>query len=304
MNIIGKRKIWYLISLATIILGVLFLSIYQVQFGIDFTGGTILELRGGGIKTEIVNQVAKEVGVENPISTPTSDDTILIRAKSIDEKKKQEVVDKLKDRVGEVSEVRFETVGPTISKELTKKAILSVVLASVAIILYIAWAFRRVSKPVKSWVYGAIAVLALLHDLVVTTGLFAIASRFFGYEVDSLFITALLTVMGFSIHDTIVVFDRTRENLRLHPQLSFEEVVNESVVQTFARSLSTSLTVLLTLSALFLLGGETIRGFVYTLFVGIFVGTYSSIFIASPALVTWNNFLIKRKEPLLHHENE
>lgn len=289
MNIIGYRKIWYTISLTTIILGLLFASIYRLQFGIDFTGGTILELRGE-IKAEIVNQVAKELGVGSPISAPTSEDTILIRAKSFDEKKKQAIVDELKNRVGEVSEVRFETVGPTISQELTKKAIISVVIASIAIILYIAWAFRRVSKPVKSWAYGAIAVIALLHDLAVTTGLFVIASRFLGYEADSLFITALLTVMGFSVHDTIVVFDRTRENLRLHPQLKFEEVVNESVVQTFARSLNTSLTVLLTLAALFLLGGETIRSFVYTLFVGIFVGTYSSIFIASPLLVTWNNF--------------
>lgn len=294
MNIIGNRKIWYFISLLTTVAGLLFLGIYQLQFGIDFTGGAILELRGEKITTEIANQVTKEVGIENPINRPTSDGTILIRAQSIDEKKKQAVVDKLKDRVKEVSEIRFETVGPTISTELTKKAIISVFLASIAIISYIAWAFRRVSKPVKSWVYGAIAVIALLHDLAVTTGLFAITSRFFGYEADSLFITALLTVMGFSVHDTIVVFDRTRENLRLHPQLSFEEVVNESVIQTFARSLSTSLTVLLTLAALFLLGGETIRGFVYTLFVGIFVGTYSSIFIASPLLVTWNNFLIKR----------
>lgn len=294
MHIIANRKTWYLISLATIILGVLFLSIYRPRLGIDFAGGSILEAKGDKLTNEIIQKAAKEKGIENTIVTKTSEGTFLTRSKLIDEKKKNELIETLK-KDGEVVEVRFETVGPTVSSELTKKAILSVIIASIAIICYIAWAFRRISKPVKSWVYGIIAVVALLHDLLFTIGLFAIASHFFGYEVDSLFITALLTVMGFSVHDTIVVFDRTRENLRLHPQLKFEEVVNESVVQTFARSLNTSLTVLLTLAALFLLGGETIKAFVFTLFVGIFVGTYSSIFIASPMLVTYNNFVHKKQ---------
>lgn len=294
MQIIPNRKIWYLISLATIILGVLFLGIYRLRLGIDFAGGSILELKGEKLTSETIQNAAEEKGIENTIVTNTSEGTFLTRSKLIDEKKKNELIETLK-KDGEVGEVRFETVGPTVSSELAKKAILSVIIASIAIICYIAWAFRRVSKPVKSWVYGTVAVIALLHDLLFTIGLFAIASHFFGYEVDSLFITALLTVMGFSVHDTIVVFDRTRENLRLHPQLKFEEVVNESVVQTFARSLNTSLTVLLTLAALFLLGGETIKAFVFTLFVGIFVGTYSSIFIASPMLVTYNNFVHKKQ---------
>jgi preprotein translocase subunit SecF len=201
----------------------------------------------------------------------------------------------LKTKIGDVTEKRFETVGPIVSKDLTQKAIWAVILASIGIILYIAFAFRTVPKPANSFRFGLCAVFALIHDLAFVTGAFAILGHFIGYEIDSLFITALLTVMGFSVHDTIVVFDRIRENLRLSPDLSFEEVTNKSVVQTLDRSINTSLTVLLTLSSLFFFGGESIKHFILALLIGILIGTYSSIFNASPLLVSWQGWIEKRK---------
>ncbi|MBI4099658.1 protein translocase subunit SecF [Candidatus Microgenomates bacterium] len=189
-----------------------------------------------------------------------------------------------KNAAGQIT--RSETVGPVIGKETTANAIYSVGLASLAIILYIAYAFRGIPKPYSSWKFGVAAVVALLHDVLVVVGVFSLLGHFAGVQVDALFVTALLTVIGFSVHDTIVVFDRIRENLR---KLSgpFSQIVNQSLLETLARSLSTSLTVLLTLLALLLFGGETIRYFVLALFIGVFSGTYSSIFNAAPLLVIW-----------------
>lgn len=179
-----------------------------------------------------------------------------------------------------------ETVGPVIGAETTRNALLSVAIASLAIILYIAYAFREIPKPYSSWKFGVAAVVALLHDVLVVVGIFSLLGHFAAVKIDSLFVTALLTIIGFSVHDTIVVFDRIRENLRKTPG-SFTQIVNESILQTLGRSLMTSITVLLTLLALILFGGETIRWFVVALFIGVFSGTYSSIFNAAPLLVLW-----------------
>lgn len=184
------------------------------------------------------------------------------------------------------------TVGPIIGAETTTNAIYSVALASVAVVLYIAYAFRSIPKPYSSWKFGVAAVVALLHDVLVVVGIFSLLGHFFGVQVDALFVTALLTVIGFSVHDTIVVFDRIRENLRKTTG-SFTDIVNQSLLETLGRSLSTSLTVLLTLLALLLFGGETIRNFVLALFIGIFSGTYSSIFNAAPLLVLWEEKSVK-----------
>lgn len=181
-----------------------------------------------------------------------------------------------------------ETVGPVIGAETTRNAIFSIGIASLAIIAYIAYAFREIPKPYSSWKFGVTAVVALLHDVLVVVGIFSLLGHFYGVKVDALFVTAILTVIGFSVHDTIVVFDRIRENLRKTAgKISFTQVVNESLLQTLGRSLSTSLTVLFTLLALILFGGETIRYFVLALFIGVFSGTYSSIFNAAPLLVLW-----------------
>ncbi len=180
-----------------------------------------------------------------------------------------------------------ETIGPVIGQETTTNAVMSLGLASLAIILYIAYAFREIPKPYSPWKFGISAVIALLHDVLVVVGVFSLLGHFYNVQVDSLFVTALLTVVGFSVHDTIVVFDRIRENLRKSPGQPFAEIVNHSLLETLARSLSTSFTVLLTLLALLLFGGETIRWFVVALFIGVFSGTYSSIFNAAPLLVLW-----------------
>ena len=188
-------------------------------------------------------------------------------------------------------EKRFDSIGPTIGRELKNRSVLAIFLVIFLIVLYIAWAFRKVSKPVSSWKYGAVAVIALLHDVVLPTGLVAVLGHFWGAEADTLFVTALLTILGFSVHDTIVVFDRIRENLKgANPKELFEEIINRSVNETMARSINTSFTVILAMLAVFLFGGESVRYFSIILIAGVVFGTYSSIFIASPLLVTWHNF--------------
>ena len=206
-----------------------------------------------------------------------------------------------------VMEDSFESIGPTVGRELQERSIYALLAVMIAIIIYIAWAFRKVSQPVASWKYGVVAVIALLHDVIVPAGVFAVLGHYGGVEIDILFVTALLTILGFSVHDTIVVFDRTRENLARGHRFSpparggdkegvggFEEVVNASVNQTIRRSINTSATAFLALLAMYLFGGEPIKHFVLALMIGIAIGTYSSIFIASPLLVVWNNWKQRR----------
>ena len=196
--------------------------------------------------------------------------------------------------MGDFEEKRFESIGPTVGQELKKSAFYQLGLVSLGIILYIAYAFRKVAKPITPWQFGWAAIIALLHDLLVVLGIFSLISHFKGFEIDSMFVTAMLTVLGFSIHDTIVVFDRIRENLKTHAGQSIEFVVNHSITQTLVRSLNTSLTVLFVLLAMLLFGGETIRYFVLALFIGVATGTYSSIFVASPIVVLWHNWRTKK----------
>lgn len=269
-----KFKYWYFaVSLIVILPGLFFLARYGLRLSIDFTGGSVVE-----VQTKIPE---KTVAALNVLSVQkTGSGTYIYRTKPIDTKVKEQA---FKDS----KVLRFETVGPVIGKELTEKAIIAVVLSSLMIVLYIAYAFRQIPAPYKSWKFGVSAVVALLHDVLVVVGAFSILGHFLGVEIDALFVTALLTVIGFSVHDTIVVFDRIRENLRKDNRAPFEEVVNHSLLETLARSLTTSLTVLFTLLALILFGGESIRWFTVALFVGIFSGTYSSIFNAAPLLVLW-----------------
>ncbi len=212
----------------------------------------------------------------------------------MDQKQNAKFLDDLSKFKGAKQE-QFESIGPTIGAETTINAIWAVVVASLFIVLYITWSFRKIPKPASSFRFGVCAVIALVHDVLVVIGIFAILGHFFGVEIDSLFVTALLTVIGFSVHDTIVVFDRIRENLKRVSGLSFDQVVNESILQTLDRSLNTSLTVVLVLFALLLFGGESIRWFVVALLVGVISGTYSSIFNASPLLVLWQELSEKFK---------
>jgi preprotein translocase subunit SecF len=301
MNIIGRRKIWYLISLILILPGVVGLILWKIPTGLDFKGGTLLDIEySQGVSKEKIQEATASAEVKNANVQPAGERSFIIKTTLLDQGQLQKLTDALAKAGDGYKQNRLETVGPTVSSDLKNRAIIAVILASLAIIIYITIAFRKVPKPANSWRFGVCAVLALIHDLLFVFGVFAILGHFFGYEIDALFITALLTIMGFSVHDTIVVFDRIRENLRKSPSLDFETNVNNSILQTLNRSLNTSFTVLLVLLCLFLLGGETLKHFMLALLVGVSIGTYSSIFNASPLLVSWQGWSARR----LRHAQE
>lgn len=290
-RIIQNRKIWISISSLLVILSLVFTFMFGLKFGIDFTGGSILEVKYNEGRPSVAEVQEKLSGVElnSLVIQPFGDDGMLLRFQEISEEKHQEVLSAIKkSKDGEVSleEMRFEAVGPSIGKELKVKSIYAIIFVVLAIVGYIAWVFRKVSRPISSWKYGIVANIALFHDVIITIGVFAILGKYFGVEVNTPFVAAILTVMGYSVNDTIVVFDRIRENLPISDD-DFEDTVNRSVNQTIVRSLNTSMTTLLVLIAILIFGGDTIRSFVLALTVGIAVGTYSSIFLASPALVVW-----------------
>lgn len=294
LELVKYRRWWYAFSALIIIPGLVSLSLYGLNLGIDFTGGSLMELKvPSGTQSE---QVKDAVGGQyDPVVQSTSNNSYQVRLKELTPAEHAQVLEQVKQRISQgVTEERFETVGPTISKDLTQKAVLSVVLGSLLIVAYIAYAFRNVPKPASSWRFGATTILTLLHDLIFTLGVFSILGHYAGVEIDANFVAALLTVIGFSVHDTIVVFDRIRENLIRGQGKTFEDTVNFSIVQTMVRSINTSVTVLLVLSAMYLFGGESIKTFVLALLIGIAAGTYSSIFNAAPVLVTWQNWADKR----------
>ncbi len=302
MRFLGKKKFWWLtISALIIVPGIISLIIFKLPLGIDFKGGALLQIQFAKPVSEqtvrgVLGKVAEAKGAT--VSSASSANEFFVKTLPLGEADHQKIVTALKKDVGELTEQSFQSVGPSVSADLTRKAIIALVVASLAIILYLAYAFRQVAKPVSSWTFGTVAVIALLHDLLISVGVFSIVAHFLHYEVDSSFITALLTVMGFSVHDTIVVFDRIRENLlktKVNTASEFEGLADESLAQTLNRSLSTSLTVIVTLTALVVLGGESIRPFVATLLIGISIGTYSSIFTATPLLTLWQNRLFRRQ---------
>lgn len=302
MNIIKFRNWFFALSLLIIIPGIFALSTWGLRLGIDFAGGTLWEIKFTDAKRDSKQISASDVqnlsnaqGAEVSSTVSTSDQSVLIRMKVSDETKINEIRDKLRQSYGQIEDTRLETVGPVISKELTRKAAIALSISILAIVTYVTWAFRKVAKPASGLSFGVCAIVALIHDVLVVAGSFAILGHFAALEVDSLFITALLTVLGFSVHDTIVVFDRIRENLKKFDDYPFDEVVNHSVVQTLARSLNTSLTVIFVLLALLLFGGQTIKTFILALLIGVISGTYSSIFNAAPLLVVWQKITIWKK---------
>ena len=292
-DIIGKRKIYYTISAVFIVASIIALFLWGLEFGIDFKGGSILEVAYPGNKRPETNQIIdslKPLKLNDLRISPVGDNGANFRFKETDEATHQEII---KILGGNIEERRFSSIGPTIGTELKQKSIKAMIIVLFGISLYIAWAFRKVSKPLSSWRYGVATLVALFHDLVIPVGLFAFLGHFYGVEIGTNFIVALLVILGFSVHDTIVVFDRIRENLKRYVSLDFVSLINQSVNETLMRSINTSLTVLLTLLALYVFGGESIRYFVLALMVGIFSGTYSSIFIASPLLASWFKVLNK-----------
>ena len=272
------------------------LAINKWNYSIEFTGGSLLELaypekpNVDAVKTAVEGLNWGGVQIQS-----SGDKSIIIRTKDLTEKERQTLVKTAS--VGEKTQIaRFNSYGPSIGAELRQKSYWAIVAVMLGIVLYITYAFRKVSKPISSWVYGLVTVIALLHDVLIPAGIYVwMSAHSVAIQIDILFVTALLTVLGFSVHDTIVVFDRTRENLRLHPDQKFETTVGQSVNQTIVRSINTSLTVLFITAALFLFGGETTKYFAFTLGVGIIIGTYSSIFIASPLLVTIANKIESKK---------
>lgn len=292
MNLMKYKLFYFIFSLAIILPGLYFLITSGLKLGIDFTGGALIEygfeksINVSDLKTQITS-----IGIEVSQLSPSADNSFILRTKPLEQNQINNLKSKLSEKFGAVEERRVENVGPIIGTEVSKKALIALSLSTVAIVLYIAFSFRKIPKPASSLRFGVAAVVALIHDVLLVVGVFAILGRLYGVEVDILFVTALLTVIGFSVHDTIVVFDRIRENLVKHIGKKFIEVANLSVVQTLGRSLNTSLTVVFVLVALLLFGGETIKWFVVALLVGIISGTYSSIFNATALLVWWEEKL-------------
>lgn len=298
LNIVGKKNWYFAISLIIIIPGIISLALWGLKLSIDFSGGSRMTLLYPQKVTEQQVQHVKSAFEERKIevvTVQTSDKSVVVRTKPINEKQDAEIVAELKKSTPTIKQEQFETIGPVIGEETTLNAVKAMGLASFLIVLYIAWSFRGVRKPVSSWRFGVCAIIALLHDALVVIGVFSLLGHFAGVEIDSLFVTALLTGIGFSVHDTIVVFDRIRENLKRNVEAPFEQIANDSILQTLVRSLNTSLTAFLVLFTLFLFGGESIKWFVVAMIIGVVSGTYSSIFNATPLLVLWQELRDKRK---------
>ncbi len=285
-DIVGKRYLWFGLSLLIIVPGFLALLAFGFPLAIDFTGGSLLDLQ---FKTQApqpadVKAFYATLGYADAQVQSTQNNGIQIRTQSMDDTKKEQIEVALKQKFGDFTELEFGTVSPTIGSEVVRQAGLTVLIAALGIAIYLWFAFRQVPHAFR---YGVAAIIAMLHDVLVTIGMAAIFGKLFGWQVDSLFLTALLTIIGFSVHDTIVVFDRVRENLIRMRGEAFDKVVNFSIIQTMNRSINTQLTVVFTLLALILFGGITIRHFVTLMLIGLLSGTYSSIFNAAQILVVW-----------------
>lgn len=287
MFVVTYRKIFYALSTLLVVASIVGVVAWGFNLGIDFKGGSIIEIeypQGKPAQATLADKLAP-LNFDASIR-PTGDNAYLIRMKDITPAEKASLTSVLAT-FGTSTEKRFDSIGPVLGSEALRKALFSIILVIIAIVLFIAFAFRKVSQPISSWKYGIVAIIALIHDVIIPVGVFVALGHFAGYEIDTLFITALLVVLGFSVHDTIVVFDRVRENLKdASAKKPFEQIVGESISQTFTRSINTSLTTLLALVVLYFVGGESTQHFSLALIVGIVAGTYSSIFIGSPLLVT------------------
>lgn len=293
MFIVKNRKIFYSLSVVLVVISIISLFVWGLNVGIDFKGGSILEVSYPSgrpdieaVKTDLAKLNFGELSVRT-----TGESGLIFKMKSLTEVERLSLLKTLsKNGSVKLEEKRFDSIGPILGKEAVYKSFVAIALVMLCIVLFIAFAFRKVSEPVSSWKYGLIAIVALIHDVIIPVGAVSILGHFAGFEVDTLFVTAILVVLGFSVHDTIVVFDRVRENLKVKREMnikeSFEETVGKSISQTFVRSINTSLTVLLSLLALYFVGSESTRHFSLILIIGIIAGTYSSIFLGSPLLVT------------------
>lgn len=298
INIISKTKYAYIFSGLLTVLCIVSLYSWKLKLGIDFTGGTLMEVKFEKTlpSNSEIEENLKDLNLKSFSPQATGNNTILLRYVPENDKSNQEVLRILKEKYPESKELRTDYANSTVSKELKSKSLWAIFWAVAGIMAYIAWAFRKVSRPVPSWKYGMGAIIALVHDILITAGVFSVLGHFYGIEIGIPFVAALLTILGFSVHDTIVVYDRTRENLlRSSSKETFPEVVNRSLNETLVRSINTSMTVIITLLAIYIFGGESIKYFSLALLVGVTFGTYSSIFIASALLVTSYNLQIKKQ---------
>jgi len=298
MFIIKHKKIFIGISASLVLLSIISLFVFGLRIGIDFKGGALTEVAYTGTRPvqADLDSALQTLSLGSISIQPTGDTGYIVKSRDLSEVEHALVLKTLSND-GKVSmeEKSFNSIGPSVGKELTNKALMAIVLVSVAIICFIAFAFRKVSKPVSSWRFGIIAIITLLHDVAIPVGFFTLLSHFKGVEVDTLFVVAVLTILGLSVSDTIVVFDRIRENLRSRIGASFHETVGKSLEQTYVRSICTSLSVILVLLCLFFFGPASTKYFALMLTAGMFFGTYSSIFLAPPLLVWVEEMQIKRQ---------
>lgn len=296
-TIVGWRKVWFVCSAILLAISIVAVAVWGLRFGIDFTGGSLMGFRFEGTRPPVaeVVETIKQTGIDTgePVVQPVGEQEVQVRTKALSQEQYAQVVQGLRAKHGDLIEQRFDAIGPVIGAELRQKSLQGIILALLLIMAYIAYTFRKVSAPVASWKYGAVTMLAAIHDIVIPLGVFAALGHFYGVEIGTPFVAALLTILGYSITDTIVVMDRVRENLP-RMKASFEEVVSFSLKQTYLRSIYTSCTTLFVLLSIFLFGGRSMHEFTLAMMLGILVGTYSSIFVAPMVLVSWNEYTQKR----------
>ena len=302
LNVIKHRKIPFAISGALFVASVVILATLGLKPGIDFTGGSLIEVSFSGERPDVTQMQESVAPLDygSVLVQPSDDDSMILKMRFLTEDEHQAVLSAVRgsfeSEENRVLEERVDTIGPAVSSHLRSRAINAGIFVVIAIILYVAYAFRKVSETVKSWKYGMAAIVELIHDVTIVMAVFALLGHYMGVEVDIPFVVALLTILGYSVNDTIVVFDRVRENLLHDGPGRFAQTVNDGVNDSFVRSMNTSITTLLVLFALFLFGGATIKYFALALIIGIASGTYSSIFLASPLLVVWNNMAEKKRK--------
>ncbi len=287
INFLKYKKIYYIFSSVLAISSLVFLLVFGLKFGIDFLGGSILEVDfEKRPENSVIQEKLKDLNLGEIIVQPTGENEVILRLKDIGEETHQQIISRLGE-ISKLQEKRFESIGSTIGKELRQKTLMLVIASLLSLLIYIAVSFRKVNFPVSSWQYGVISILTLSFDVLITVGSLALLGRFYNVQFSIPIITALLTILGYTINDKVIVFDRVRENLLRDRRDNFEDLVNRSLNETLARSLSTGTCALLVLFFIFLLGGETLKYFALTLIIGILAGTYSSLFLATPFLVSW-----------------
>lgn len=300
MFIVKNRKIFIAISSFLVVASLVLLSVFGLKLGIDFKGGALTEVRyATRPAAEALMPALDALAIGEVHVQSTGEDGYIVKTRELTQDERQSLMGALSEKgASPITATTYSSIGPSVGKELTRKAIILIILVSLMIVTFIAYAFRGVSQQIASWKYGVIAIVTLLHDVIIPVGIFTVLSRVYGAEVDTLFVVAILTVLGLSVSDTIVVFDRIRENLNKHQterkEVSFADTVGKSLSQVYTRSINTSLTIIVVLLALFFFGPESTRYFALMLTAGMFFGTYSSIFLASPLLVTWEKYTNKK----------